>query len=198
MATGAHQIISLRPKVVKRFYEPLVLLHALDRIRGERIKSEIVPDDTGTNHTQLRRAFADAIASICAYKKEPDYVTAAALAMTPQGVVVWLAANSKVEGEVVEFLETVLATVQKVAEQDDMEDRQQAAVLAIDKLSSKITNFQIPRLEVYHAKIITDLIKPCQEVLAEYRKEDGKSFRVEYWIIAVRILLKPFGSKLQG
>jgi hypothetical protein len=174
MATSAKEIIPIRYKVTRRFYEPLLLLDALGSIRGGRIKSETVPDDTGTNHTQVRRAFADAIAYICAYKKGPEYVTAAALEKTPQGVVVWLAANSKVEDKVFEFLKIVLAQVQKVAEQDDVKDRQQAAVSVTERLSFEITNFLSPRLEVYHKKITKDLIEPCQEVLTDYYKTNGK------------------------
>jgi hypothetical protein len=105
---------------------------------------------------------------------------AAALEKTPQEVVVWLAANSNVEDKVVEFLKAVLAQVQKVAEQDDVEDRQQAAVAATERLSFEIANFLSPRLEVYHAKIIKDLIEPCQEVLTEYHKKNGKSAVLDF------------------
>jgi hypothetical protein len=174
MATDANRI-DLRYKVVRRFYEPLLLLHALGPIRGGRIKAGVVSDNTGINHTQLRRSFADAIAYICAYKKGPNYVTAAALERTPQGVVVWLAANSKIEEKVIEFLDDVLIHVQGIVDRDDGEDRQQAAELAAEKLSSMITNFHMPRLEVYHRKIVEHLIQPCQEVLAEYCKKYGKS-----------------------
>lgn len=176
MATDANEIDPLRYKVIRRFYEPLLLLHALGPIRGGRIKAEVVSDNTGINHTQLRRSFADAIAYICAYKKGPDYVTAAALEKTPQGVVVWLAANSKMGEEVKEFLDAVLAHVQGVIDRDDGDDRQEVAKLATEKLSSMITNFHAPRLEVYRKKIIDDLLQPCQEVLAEYCKKYGTSF----------------------
>lgn len=171
--TDSNKIVPLRYKVARRFYEPLLLLHALDPIRGERIKSETVSENTEINHTQLRRSFADAIAHICAYKKGPDYVTAAALEKTPQGVVVWLAANSKIGERVMVFLGAVLAQVQDVVNQD-VEDRQQAAQLATEKLSSMITDFHTPRLEVYRKKIVKDLVQPCQEVLAEYCKKHGK------------------------
>lgn len=175
MATDANKIIPTRYKVIRRFYEPLLLLHALGPIRGGRTKAELVSENIGINHTQLRRSFADAIAYICAYKKGPDYVTAAALEKTPQGVVVWLAANSEIGEGVVVFLDAVLAHVRDVVDKDGVEDRQQTAQLATEKLSSMITDFHMPRLEVYRTKIIDHLIQPCQEVLAEYYKENGKS-----------------------
>ena len=170
MVKDANKIAPLRYKVTRRFYEPLLLLHALDPIRGRRTKAAVVSDSTEINHTQLRRSFADAIAHICAYKKGPDYVTAAALEKTPQGVVVWLAANSEIEEEVKVFLDAVLALVQNVVDRDDGEDRQQAAQLTTKQLSSMITDFHMPRLKVYHTKIVKDLIEPCQKVLAEYCK----------------------------
>jgi hypothetical protein len=172
MATATNKIVPLRYKVARRFYEPLLLLHALGTIRGGRIKPEIVPETTGTNHTQIRRSFADTIAYICAYKKGPDYVTAAALEKTPRGVVVWLAANSEIGENVKVFLGDVLAQVRDVVDLDDMEEQQQAAQLAKENLSRMITNFHIPRLEVYRKKIITDLIQPCQEVLIRYCNEN--------------------------
>jgi hypothetical protein len=149
-------IRSPKYKVIRRFYEPLLLLHALGPIRGERIKAEVVSDNTGISH--IHRSFAEAIANICAYNKGPDYVTAAALEKTPQGVVVWLAANSVISQEVIVFLDSVLAHVQNVVGIDDVGDRQQAAHLATEKLSSMITDFHMPRLEIYHRKITKDLI----------------------------------------
>src|SRR5271170_2740078 len=140
MAADANEINPSRYKVIRRFYEPLLLLHALDKIRGGRIKAEIVSDNTGINHTQIRRSFADAIAYICAYKKGPGYVTAAALEKTPQGVVVWLAANNGIGQNVTEFLDGILARVQNVVDKDDVENREQAANFATEELSSLVTD----------------------------------------------------------
>lgn len=174
MAKDPNQIDLGRYKVLRRFYEPLLLLNALDSIRGGRIKAEIVSDNTGINHTQIRRSFADAIAYICAYKKGPNYVTAAALEKTPQVVVVWLAANSGIGQNVTDFLDCILARVQEVANRDDVEDREQAAHLATEELSSLITKFLTPKLEIYRNTIIMHLIQPCQGVLADYSNENGK------------------------
>jgi len=104
LAMSRQPVISpIRHKVTRRFYEPLLLLHALGPIRGERIKSEIMPDDPESNHIQLRRSFTNAIAYICAYQKEPDYVTAAALEKTSQGIVVWPCTNVDIEEGFVTF-----------------------------------------------------------------------------------------------
>jgi hypothetical protein len=177
MATAADTKtpISLRYKVARRFYEPLLLLDALGTIRGGRLKPEPISDSTKTNHTQLRRSFADTIAYICAYKKGRDNVTAAALERTPREVIIWLAANTKIDDKVIDFLKKVLAQVKKVSGQDDPECRQQAAQLAEESLISMITSFHTPRLTTYYMNIIKDLIQPCQEVLAQYYNNSGKS-----------------------
>jgi hypothetical protein len=174
MATDPSQIDLGRYRVLRRFYEPLLLLSALDSIRGGRIKAEIVSDNTGINHTQIRRSFADAIAYICAYQKGPNYVTAAALEKTPQGVVVWLAANNGIGQNVTEFLDGILARVRDVVDRDDVEDREQAAHFATEELSFLITDFLAPKLEIYRKNVVGNLIQPCQEVLADYSKKNGK------------------------
>ncbi len=71
-------------------------------------------------------------------------------------------------------MQDVLAQVQWVVDQDDVENRQQVARLAMDMLASMITDFHMPRLDVYRKKIMKDLIQPCHEVLAEYCKKNGK------------------------
>jgi hypothetical protein len=168
------KISPIRHKVTRRFYEPLLLLHALSPIRGGRIKSEIIPDDPESNHIQLRRSFTNSIAYICAYQKGSDYVTAAALEKTPQGVVVWLCANADVEEGVVTFLEEILACVYRVVEKDSVEDLHQEASLATQRLESMIVDFQAPRLNVYRAEIIKSCILPCQELITDYLKSNGK------------------------
>jgi hypothetical protein len=168
MEQPARKITPLRHKVTRRFYEPLLLLDALGAVRGGRIESGKIPDDSGSNHTQLRRSFVDAIAYICAYNKGPGFVTAAALEKTPQGIVVWLAANSNVEQRVVAFLENILESVRRVADQDNVEELNQAALLATQTILSMIVDFQRPRLEIYRKQIIKACILPCQEVLTDY------------------------------
>jgi hypothetical protein len=162
------EITTIRHKVTRRFYEPLLLLDALGVVRGGRIKSDIIPDDSGSNHIQLRRGFVDTIAYICAFSKGPDYVTAAALEKTPQGIVVWLAANSNVGEEVIAFLEKILESVHRIADQDNVEDLHQAALPAKQTILSMIVDFQAPRLEVYRKQITKTCILPCREVLTEY------------------------------
>jgi hypothetical protein len=168
MEQPARKIIPARHKLTRRFYEPLLLLDALGVVRGERIESEKIPDDPGSNHTQLRRSFVDAIAYICAFDKGSDYVTAAALEKTPQGIVVWLAANNNVEQKVVAFLESILESVHRIADQDNVEELNQAALLAKQTILSMVVDFQTPRLEIYRKQIIKTCIRPCQEVLTDY------------------------------
>ena len=56
-------------KLLRRFYEPLLLLSALGQIRGQRIKPESDANSISPNIQKLRRSFVDGIAYICAYEK---------------------------------------------------------------------------------------------------------------------------------
>ena len=70
-----------------RFYEPLVLLHVLDRT-GELRISRCPSEDRVTDNLQLRelrRTFLDQLAYVCDHVKGGDTVTAMALEAQPSG-----------------------------------------------------------------------------------------------------------------
>ena len=46
-------------RLLRRFYEPLLLLDALGPVRGDQIKSEIRLNEVDGDTQKLRRAFAD-------------------------------------------------------------------------------------------------------------------------------------------
>jgi hypothetical protein len=141
--------ISLRARLVRRFYEPLILLKALDPIRGERTKPEYCSDTSDLSDQKSRRSFADGIAYICSYQKGPDHVTAAALERSPQETVVWLAANANVEDDVIYFLEGVLESLGCIAAQAKKEEREKMGREKYDELLNTIIAFNKPRLESY-------------------------------------------------
>lgn len=101
-------LICHQPKKLQMLYEPLCLLYTLSQVRGDRIKpSEISHEGPGLTGPKCYRAFVDAIAYICAYRKEPGYVTAVALEETPNEIVVLLASNSGIDDKVTSLLEIV-------------------------------------------------------------------------------------------
>jgi hypothetical protein len=160
------ELVQLRRKVLRRFYEPLLLLHALGQVRGARIKPELNFDTSGQNHQKIRRSFADGIAYISAYEKGPDYVTASALEKSPQGIIVWLAANADIKPEVITFLESVLEDLGHIAAQSNASDRQQIGIQMKESLLTRIVTFNKNRLQAYY-KTAKGFTVTCLAVIRE-------------------------------
>ena len=97
-------------KLMRRFYEPLILQHVLGPTRGDRIQCEPLDtlDESELDNWNLRRSFLDRLAYICDFKKGGATVTAIALEQRPAGVVFWVVANENVKGNVVKALEKIL------------------------------------------------------------------------------------------
>jgi hypothetical protein len=152
--------IQLRHKVLRRFYEPVLLLNALGPVRGSRIKPQLDSNDVVYNHRKIRRSFADGIAYISAYQKEPDYVTAVALERTPQGIDIWIAANENIEPKVIKFLEGILQDLSYISRKGDVMERHRAADSAREDLTRKVVIFNIPRIVGYY-KAISKRVEQC-------------------------------------
>ena len=146
-------VVPMRRKVERRFYEPLLLLSALGQVRGERTKSEIITDTLCPNIQKLRRNFVDDIAYICSNEKGSKCVTAVAIEKTPQGIVVWLAANKNIGKKIVQFLESVLSDIQQISTPSDKDSRQKEGERMREGLASKIVDFNTPRIGVYYRQV---------------------------------------------
>ena len=171
---NAEELIPIKSKLLRRFYEPLLLLEALDQTRGERSKPENDIEDAGPSHRKIRRSFIDDIAYICAYKKGPDHVTAATLERTPQGTTVWLASNTDIESRVVKFLEGILLELQQIANYNASEASRQATFRIKESILSRITTFLTPKLEVYYERICKRYIPICLDVIGSKCEKTSK------------------------
>ena len=168
VASSSIQNYQIRPKVLRRFYEPLLLLDSLGRVRGESLKKSINPEDESFRTFKHQRSFADALAYICAYRKEPEYVTATALESTPEGVRIWLAANQSVEQVVIQFLLGTLQRVESVIHQSNELLRKQAFVRELDGATKDVLIFNAPRNLVYWKMIKFRRLEPCRQAIEEY------------------------------
>jgi hypothetical protein len=168
------RVVPLRRKVLRRFYEPLLLLNALGQIRGERIKPELNPDTPASSHQKTRRAFADGIAYICAYERGPDCVTATALESSPQGVIVWLATNTPINPKVTTFLQGILKDLALIAEQRDAIERRQLGETLRETLLTRIITFNSTRLSSYH-HLINGFAKDCIPLIQQTVQSPRKS-----------------------
>ena len=163
----------IRQKVLRRFYEPLLLLDALGEVRGQRIKPEAVEDTTYTNITKHRRSFADGIAYICSYQRGPDWVTAVALERLPGTIRVWLTANEDIKSEVFEFLEGILLQIQSVSELEGEASRRTACEQNLDQATTDVLAFNTPRLLSYFKLISSKFVKPCLEIMQIEHETNG-------------------------
>jgi hypothetical protein len=160
MSERAGTEVGWRRKVLRRFYEPLLLLNALGQVRGERLKPELNIEINASNHQKTRRAFADGIAYICAYTRGPDSVTATALESSPQGVILWLAANASIKPEVTIFLRGILNALASIAEQNDAIERRRLGEQIRESLLTRTITFNSARLLSYH-HLVKGFIKEC-------------------------------------
>ena len=158
-------------KLMKRFYEPLVLQHVLDPTRGSHIHCEPLgsPDKSELNNCNLRRSFVNSLAYICDYQKGGATVTAIALEMRPAGVVFWVAANEDVEGKVVLSLEGIL---KNLAGLDGVVD-EESTVTVEESTFRLAVELGMPRVKAYW-QLLQGPLERCLKIL-EGEQSKGES-----------------------
>ncbi len=109
--TGA---VNIEWKLLRRFYEPMILLSVLDPLRSEHIGRPSDPNHWILSPTELRRAFVDKLAYLCDFKKGGDTITAIALQSLPEGIIIHCATNNPMKPQVLDFINRVLALVATV------------------------------------------------------------------------------------
>ena len=148
-----NKIVPVKPKLLNRFYEPLVLLRVLDPNRGSRIlRFKAEPN----GEEELRRSFIDYVAYICDYEKGGDTVTGAAMQKEPAGVTIWLAANTTIKPKTESFLQDVLDCLAAVS----VSNRK----CIEDDLAIKIIDFNKKRLQVYRSSLRQPLRQSLQRL----------------------------------
>jgi hypothetical protein len=150
-------------RLLKRFYEPLVLLHVLDRNGEQRTPRSLeITDSSEMQLRDLRRTFLDQLAYVCDNIKGGDTVTAIALEAQPSGTVFWVAANNGVSTRTADFLDKVLCTLQSLA----MCQTESARSATEAELSQMCIEFGIRRVKAYQAL----MRKPLQQCLTNLKR----------------------------
>jgi hypothetical protein len=155
-------------RLQSRFYEPLVLLHILDR-NGERRISRCPSEDLVIPQLQLRelrRTFLDQLAYVCDYAKGGDTVTAIALERQPSSVTFWVASNTEPSAKTILFLRDILNTLQTLGS-----SRTENARTTIEHEITRVCiDFNLRRIKGYFAC----LQRPLQQCVATL-KGSGES-----------------------
>jgi hypothetical protein len=86
--------LDVNQKLLRRFYEALILLGVLDPTRG-RQPLEIDLSDSANGDALLWRDFLDSICFICDSKTGGDTVTSVGAEQTNDNTIFWMASNSK-------------------------------------------------------------------------------------------------------
>ena len=110
--------VAIEWKLLRRSYEPMLLLKLLDPVRGEHVGRSTDRERSALSPTELRRSFADKLAYLCDFKKGGDTTTAIALQSTPQGVVIHCASNDPMKPRVIDFIRSTLNLLSTVNEEN--------------------------------------------------------------------------------
>lgn len=148
-------------RLLKRFYEPLVLLHLLDPYNGEQICSPGYDDeDSQVSDQELRRKVLKQLAYMCDYETGGKTVTAIALEESRESgeKVYWLAANRTPREKVVQFLNDILNDLRGLSSASAEEKQRE--------ITKKCVQFGMRRIKGYLDRFWTQLDKciKCLEV----------------------------------
>lgn len=152
-----------------RFYEPLVLLHVLDR-SGQHQISRCPSEDPVIPQLQLRefrRIFLDQLAYVCDYLKGGDTVTAMALEEQPSGVTFWVASNTTPSTKTIVFLQGVLNTLRSLAL-----SRPEQRTPVEDDIAWRCIEFNRKRIKEYR-KLMRNPLELCLASLRSSEDPEG-------------------------
>ncbi|TGO52034.1 hypothetical protein BCON_0149g00210 [Botryotinia convoluta] len=190
-------LIPVAPKLLKRFYEALILLTVFGSNRGSRILEEETPTDgfddevsdidmsTGVldvnkkhemdemSRIKLRRSFTRHLAYLCDYEKGGDSTTAIALQQMDTGEIVYHVAWNKCSRPQrgVEFLKKVLGLL-GCAGYDGIKDSEKKREEIEDKIFELSVKYAEKRISCYASFLARDI----KFVLGEWKivREDNQ------------------------
>ncbi|PGH11239.1 hypothetical protein AJ79_04970 [Helicocarpus griseus UAMH5409] len=175
----SRQFLNKRERLLRRFYEPLVLLHTLGDVGGSRTNpasssSSPSPTDNSNNSDirGFRRGFLDELAYVCDYDTGADTVTAIGLESASHGCVFWVASNTPPAAKLIPFLKILLQTLRRaaIASVPYEKDAEDIAKLCI--------TFGARRIKRYRSLLSREL-----EGCAEYFETNKESLQdLEQWL----------------
>ncbi|KAF7933095.1 uncharacterized protein EAE97_008862 [Botrytis byssoidea] len=195
-------LIPVAPKLLKRFYEALILLTVFGSNRGSRILEEESPTDTfddeildidvnkkhemdEMSRTKLRRSFTRHLAYLCDYEKGGDSTTAIALQQMNKGVIVyhvaWNRCSRPERG--VEFLKKVLGLLGGAGYDwiKDFEKKREDIEARIFELSVKYAEKRISSYASFLARDIKFVLREWKTI-REDKQDKESSTHLHAWL----------------
>lgn len=140
-------------KLLRRFYEPLILLSVLDPTRGAQ-RPDLITDRGLQGRQKLWRSFLDQLSFLCDAKKGGDTVTAIAAQRTVEHTVFWLASNSNARRKAKNHVEWILSRLNNLYEADLEE-----TVRIENDITTRCIEFSSARINTYVTFLLKDLKK---------------------------------------
>ena len=154
-------------RLLRRFYEPLVLLGALDPTRGAE-RPDLVADRGIDGQQKLWRNFLDQLAWLCDSEKGGDTVTAVACQKIEEHSVFWVAANSKFKQKSRDHLNWVLSSLNSLYAAEP-----ESTSALKNKIWTRCITFSCSRIETYTAWLLHD-IKEAREAVKQAISSEGR------------------------
>lgn len=140
-------------KLLRRFYEPLILLSVLDPTRGAQ-RPDLITDRGLQGRQKLWRSFLDQLSFLCDAKKGGDTVTAIAAQRTVEHTVFWLASNSNARRKAKNHVEWILSRLNNLYDVDLEE-----TVRIENNITTRCIEFSSARINTYVTFLLKDLKK---------------------------------------
>jgi hypothetical protein len=154
LSLTTNKVLNRFPKLLRRFYEPLVFLSVLNPVRGIRFSNNGYRLDDSLD--ELRRSFINGLATICDSHKGGDTVTAAALQSTPQQTIIWVAANKNITQTTIDYLHGILDRLVHVTA-----DSKQST---LEEITDMVITFCQPKLQYYRNQLDAELPRCLKKI----------------------------------
>jgi hypothetical protein len=152
--------MALSPKLIKRFYEPLVLLRVLSQVQGNKIRNQAWATGAleDTPGFEMRRKVMHALCDMCDYLKGGDTVTAMAMEDLPNGPQYWITTNDRPQ-KIRDFLHEILRMLESRALSTSAD-----CLTFKASLFEKFVNLQRTRLKFYQKQLKTNIGQELKRV----------------------------------
>ncbi|CAM1504383.1 Fc.00g019740.m01.CDS01 [Cosmosporella sp. VM-42] len=138
----------LKPRALRRFYEPIVITKALTDINQERGSSrQPESTDTPTTDNETLKCFLNKISNVCDRQKGGKTVTSSTVLQHDQGIIYVLGCNQvsySMLKETSEFVDTLLQKIDNASDEEQGAKRKEH-----DGILRLILAFNRPRVENY-------------------------------------------------
>lgn len=159
-------------RLINRFYEPLVLLLALGKSRGQHIT---IAEPSG-DQQQVRRRLLDNLAYLCDYDKGGPTTAAVALEEQSDCYVFWVASNGpRIQDTVLPFLRSVVRDLQRLTHESS--EHQEEFVQRCIAFSERRVRKEQRFLQRWISNCESHLEKSTSEIGEQHNQRDASRRR---------------------